>query len=53
MGAVLGSKPSTAMVTVSILVAEVGIFIVGDETTRNSNTTAHDHDATAESGSVL
>ena len=47
MGAVLGSKPSAAMVTVAILTAEFSVFVVSDIATRNGHTTARSQDATA------
>ena len=49
MGAVLGSKPSAAMVTATIRVAEVGIAIVRNVTARNSNAAAFGHDAATKS----
>ena len=49
MGAVLGSKPSAAMVTVAIRAAEVGIAIVRNVTAGNSNAAAFGHDAATKS----
>lgn len=45
-GAVIGSKPSAAMVTPAIVAAKLGVFIVSDAATRNGHTTARNQDAT-------
>lgn len=48
MGAVIGSKPSAAMVTPAIVAAKLSVFIVSDVATRNGHTTARNQDAATE-----
>ena len=47
ISAVIGSKPSAAMTTPTIITAKSGIAIVRNVTTRNGHTTARSQDATA------
>ena len=48
MSAVIGSKSAAAMVTLAIVAAILGVFIVSDVATRNGHTTARNQDAATE-----